>query len=104
VYALNVIDYPPARFLRAELATVAAVFPHVALVAPPAALAGEVGSNFVVLASDSPLPIDALENRLNETTTEPVDVLSGAELAAFTGSAQVLTDDHAPVDQLLVRP
>ena len=40
VYAQNVIDYPPGRFIRAELATVADVFPHVALIAPPAALAG----------------------------------------------------------------
>ena len=40
VYAQNVIDYPPGRFIRAELATVADVFPHVALIAPAAALAG----------------------------------------------------------------
>jgi len=104
VYALNVIDYPPARFLRAELATVAAVFPHIALVAPPEALAGRVGSNFVILASDSPLPLADLEKRLLERATEPVDILSGTELAAFAGGARILTDDHAPVDQLLVRP
>ena len=53
VYAQNVIDYPPDRFIRAELATVAAVFPHVALIAPPAALAGETGSNFVIVASQT---------------------------------------------------
>jgi hypothetical protein len=28
-------------------------------------------------------------------------VITGAELAAWTGDASVLTDDHAPVDQLL---
>jgi hypothetical protein len=28
-------------------------------------------------------------------------VAEGAELDAFIGDAQVLTDDHAPVDQLL---
>jgi hypothetical protein len=28
-------------------------------------------------------------------------VIAGTELAAFTGDAPVLTDDHAPVDQLL---
>ena len=50
VYAQNVIDYPPDRFIRAELATVADVFPHVALIAPPDALAGETGANFVIVA------------------------------------------------------
>jgi hypothetical protein len=29
------------------------------------------------------------------------ELLTGAELDAFAGDAQVLTDDHAPVDQLL---
>ncbi|MBV9524646.1 MAG: hypothetical protein JOZ46_02390, partial [Candidatus Dormibacteraeota bacterium] len=28
-------------------------------------------------------------------------VLSGDQLSRFEGSVQVLTDDHAPVDQLL---
>ncbi|HEU4346589.1 MAG TPA: fused MFS/spermidine synthase, partial [Actinoplanes sp.] len=64
VYAQNVIDYPPNRFIRAELATVADVFPHVALVAPQAALDGETGSNFLILASKSPLALDELRNHL----------------------------------------
>jgi spermidine synthase len=93
VYALNVIDGEARRFVRAEVATVAAVFPHVALVAPPAALRGETGSNFVVLASAAPLlpfelPADA-------------QALTGDALRAFIGGAAPLTDDHAPVDQLL---
>jgi spermidine synthase len=101
LYAQNVIDYPPARFIRAELATVADVFPHVALAAPPAALAGETGANFVIIASGSPLPLDALRTRLDQLADEPVTLLSGADLAAFVGDATVLTDDFAPVDQLL---
>ncbi|GAA3350757.1 hypothetical protein GCM10020358_77860 [Amorphoplanes nipponensis] len=100
VYAQNVIDYPPNRFIRAELATVADVFPHVALVAPPAALAGETGSNFVILASESPLALDELRTHL-DLVDEPVRLLSGAELAGFIDDARVLTDDYAPVDQLL---
>jgi spermidine synthase len=101
VYAQNVIDYPPARFIRAELATVADVFPHVALAAPPAALAGETGANFVIIASASPLPLDALRTRLDQLAAEPVTLLAGADLAAFVNDATVLTDDFAPVDQLL---
>jgi spermidine synthase len=97
IYAQNVIDYPPDRFIRAELATVAAAFPHVALIAPADALAGKVGSNFVIVASKSPLPIDALRSRLDRVD-EPVTLLAGA---SFARGARVLTDDYAPVDQLL---
>jgi spermidine synthase len=100
IYAQNVIDYPPHRFIRAELATVADVFPHVALVAPPAALAGETGSNFLIVASKSPLRLDQLRDRL-DLVNEPVRLLSGAELTEFIDGARVLTDDYAPVDQLL---
>jgi spermidine synthase/MFS family permease len=99
-YALNVIDYPPTRFAKAELATVRAVFPHVAIVAPPAALAGRRGANFVILGSASPLPLAPLRARL-ATLPEPVTILDGDELARFVGAGPVLTDDYAPVDQLL---
>jgi spermidine synthase len=100
VYAQNVIDYPPDRFIRAEMATVAAVFRYVALVAPQDALDGKVGSNFVLVASQQPLPLAALRLRLDRVQ-EAVRLLSGAELTAFVGGARVLTDDYAPVDQLL---
>jgi spermidine synthase len=103
VYAQNVIDYPPARFVRAELATAAAVFQHVAVLAPPDAFAGRTGANFVIVASDSPLPVDALRIRLAKSAREPVQGLTGAQASAFTGRGRVLTDDYAPVDQLLVR-
>jgi spermidine synthase len=99
VYALNVIDYPPARFIRAELATVAAVFDNVAMVSTDAGIAGRSGANFVIFASDSPLPLDVLRPRLSTAS-----LLSGRPLREFIGHAPVLTDDHAPVDQLLVRP
>lgn len=99
IYTQNVIDYPPLRFIRAELATVADVFPHVLLVGEPAALAGETGANFVIVASDAPLPLDALRDRVGPGIT----VLDGGELADLVGSAPVLTDEYAPVDQLLAR-
>ena len=85
-YVVNVIDYPPTRFAKAEVATLLAVFDHVAVLAPAAALDGLDGDNFVLVASAAPLPIDA-----------PVDA------AAWAGDAPVLTDDHAPVDQWLAR-
>jgi spermidine synthase len=105
VYTQNVIDYPPARFIRAEVATVAAVFNHLALVAPRDALAGRAGANFVIVASMSPLPLNSIRARLDQTATgEPAAMISGAELDEFVGGARVLTDDYAPVDQLLAGP
>jgi len=98
LYAVNIIDHPPLAFVKAEVATIAAEFPHVAVVARPAALAGEEGGNFVVLASDEPLPEEALRGRLAERAGELAVAPSAGE---FAGDARVLTDDFAPVDQLL---
>lgn len=100
VYVQNVIDYPPLRFIRAELVTVAAEFTHVALIAPPEALAEERGSNFLIVGSDAPLPLAAVRARLDEVDPS-VSLLSGTDLTDFVGEAMVLTDDYAPVDQLL---
>jgi hypothetical protein len=100
IYAQNVIDYPPDRFIRAEVATVAAAFPHVALVAPQDALDGEVGSNFVIVASKTPLPLAALRERL-DLVDAPVILMQGRQLDDFVDNARILTDDYAPVDQLL---
>ncbi|GID26346.1 fused MFS/spermidine synthase [Paractinoplanes brasiliensis] len=100
IYVQNVIDYPPGRFLRAEVATVAAAFPHVALISSQEALDGEVGANFVIMASASPLPVDEVSRRLPELN-DPAVMLTGAALSDFVDNARILTDDYAPVDQLL---
>jgi spermidine synthase len=99
-YTANVIDFPPLDFVRAETATVRAVFAHVALLAPPAALAGDVGGNFVLVASDDPLPVDRLRE-LGARHPSDTGVLDPAATREFAGDARVLTDDRAPVDQLL---
>ncbi|MFD3406633.1 fused MFS/spermidine synthase [Kribbella sp. NPDC058693] len=88
IYLINVIDHGPARFAKAEVKTVQAVFPYV----------GEIvrtngsGGNFVLIASDRPLDVPAISSRL-----EP-----GMKfLDQPTSDGPVLTDDFAPVDQLL---
>jgi spermidine synthase len=102
IYAQNVIDYPPLRFIKAEVATVAAEFPHVALIAPARSLAGEQGSNFIIVASPAPLPMAQLANQISEDDDGGhATIVTGAELAAFVGDAKPLTDEYAPVDQLL---
>jgi spermidine synthase len=103
VYTMNVVDYDARDFLRAELATVAAVFDHVAVLGRPGSFEPDragVGGNYVVIASDDPLPLDAIE-AANRGRAHVDDLLAGDELTAFVGDAAVLVDDHAPVDQLL---
>ncbi len=97
VYAQNVIDGPARRFARAEVATVAAVFRYVVVVAPQPALDGLQRANFVVVASDAPLSVTQISAGV-AAVPEPAAVRDGRE---FAGGARVLTDDHAPVDQLL---
>ncbi|HEV2087488.1 MAG TPA: fused MFS/spermidine synthase [Cryptosporangiaceae bacterium] len=101
LYAVNVIDFPPLAFARAEIATIATQFRHVAVVARPDVLRGEGGGNLVVFASDAPLPLEALRDRLAERSSD-LAVLAGADdVTRYVDGAPVLTDDFAPVDQLL---
>ncbi len=91
IYALNVIDGARLAFLRAETATIASVFPHVAVVLSEGAAEGRLG-NSVIVASDR--AFDA--GRLDPDGGRLVD-----DVNAFIDGATVLTDDFAPVDQLL---
>jgi spermidine synthase len=100
VYAVNLIDYPPLDFVRAELATMRAVFPHVLLLAAPSVLAGENGGNVVAVASRGPLPADRIAAAVSDHALS-WQVAQGSRLDEFVGDAPVLTDDFAPVDQLL---
>jgi spermidine synthase len=100
IYAVNVIDNPPNRFVHAEAATIGTVFPHVTVVADAAGISGLSGGNFVVVGSARPLPLAELGGRLERRGTGQT-VGSGADLDRFIAGAPVLTDDYAPVDQLL---
>ncbi|HEY7100372.1 MAG TPA: fused MFS/spermidine synthase [Mycobacteriales bacterium] len=101
VYAVNVIDYPPDRFARAEAATLRSVFGHVVLLGAPVTVAGEGGGNHVLVASRRPLPLADIQARLAERN--PWVVAGEQATAAFAGRAPVLTDAHAPVDQLITQ-
>ena len=100
VYAVNLIDHPPLGFVRAELATLRAVFPHVLLLARAPVLAGEDGGNLVAVASQSPLPSAEIATAMADHGLA-WQLAEGASLDSFVGDAAVLTDDFAPVDQLL---
>lgn len=100
IYAVNVIDFPPNRFAHAELVTLAAAFSHVAVLASPASLANTGGGNAVLVASDRPLPLAGMQAQLADHP-EHWQLLADAPARAWAGEAQVLTDDYAPVDQIL---
>jgi len=100
VYAVNLIDYPPLGFARAEAATLRSVFAHVALIAPRTRINGVAGGNFVLVASDAPLDLEAI-SAANQARGDDDEIASGERLDAFIDGAPVLTDDYAPVDQLL---
>ena len=57
MYAVNLLDYGPLAFARAEVATVIEEFEHVALATETDTLTRgpKAGGNLVVIASASPL-------------------------------------------------
>ncbi|MGQ0678288.1 MAG: fused MFS/spermidine synthase [Actinomycetota bacterium] len=101
VYAVNVIDYPPLAFARAQVATIGRVFEHVAVIARPDILSGQQGDNLVIVGSDRPLPGPVIEANLMARVPELSLITGPEQIAEFVGNATVLTDDFAPVDQLV---
>lgn len=104
-YVVNIIDYPPLRFARAETATLATVFADVAVIARPLTLDGHAGGNLVLYASDTPFDRAGVEAAIatwGEGATTGI-LSAPAEVKAFIDDSSVLTDDYAPVDQLLGR-
>jgi spermidine synthase len=99
VYAVNVIDYQPDRFARAEIATLRSVFGHVAMIASPATQAGGAGGNHVLVAGRQPLPAAGITAGLAQRG--PWLLAGEGATARYAGRARVLTDDRAPVDQLV---
>ncbi len=93
IYVMNVLDGADSEFARAELATLADRFAHVAIVLPTDGVPGDRAVNQVLVASQAPLP--AFDVRSDGR------VLRGDEAHDFIGDAMVLTDDFAPVDRLL---
>ena len=98
LYVMNVIDGGDDRFARAEIATLMEHFTHVAVIRPPdQARSAAIGAaNIVLVASD---------RALTEADIDPADGtwIDGTEVERYVGDAQVLTDDFAPVDQLIAR-
>ncbi|WP_074993312.1 spermidine synthase [Streptomyces prasinopilosus] len=91
VYVANLADGPPLAHLRGQIATAAARFAELALIADPAVLRGRRFGNAVLVASDAPLPIAGLTRRA-ASDPHPGRVQHGPELRDFTGGAVPVTD------------
>ncbi|MFF7736513.1 fused MFS/spermidine synthase [Streptomyces sp. NPDC007984] len=105
LYVANLIDHGDLDFARAEVATLSETFEHVAVLGAPADIgqgppADSEGGNLVVLASDRPVDLRTTQKNLDARKTGWT-ITTGDDLDVWTGDAPLLTDDHAPVDQLL---
>ncbi|MET8163031.1 fused MFS/spermidine synthase [Streptomyces sp. NPDC005329] len=93
-YAANLADGPPLAHLRGQIATAAARFPELALVADPTVLRGKRFGNAVLAASDLPLRTAELTRRA-ASDPHPGRVEHGRALTDFTGGAVPVVDASA---------
>ncbi len=98
IYLVNLIDGPEMAFVRSMIRTLESIWPEVVVMTVDDRLA--TGGNVVLVASRLPLDVISLRD-LGAGRGLRLSVLTGAEAAAFAEGGIVLTDDYAPVDQLL---
>ncbi|MFE0456426.1 spermidine synthase [Streptomyces sp. NPDC058914] len=94
LYAANLADGPPLAHLRGQIATAAARFPELALVADPTVLRGKRFGNAVLVGCDLPLPVAELTRRA-ASDPHPGRVEHGRALTDFTGGAVPVVDSSA---------
>ncbi|MER5756511.1 fused MFS/spermidine synthase [Streptomyces sp. NPDC002088] len=94
VYLANLADAAPFAFLRSQLATFAAEFRELTLIAEPGVLRGRRFGNAVLVAAHHPLDTAALA-RLAAADAFPARVEHGAALRDFIGDARPVRDEDA---------
>ncbi|MCL7451879.1 MAG: fused MFS/spermidine synthase [Anaerolineae bacterium] len=105
LYFVNIIDGPRSDFLRAYIHTLRQTFRHVYVAPTIESWREATRSTFVLIASDAPLDLTALESLdagdgfalLAERILSPREVDSLLD----EGRLVTLTDRYAPVDQML---
>lgn len=100
LYVVNVIDHGELAFARAAARTMTEQWEHVTVLSSPAAVNDGRGGNLVIAASHEPQPIDEYQSQLDERDFGWA-AMDREAVAEFVDGATVLTDDFAPVDQLL---
>lgn len=101
-YLANLADGAPFAFLRSQLATFAAVFGELALIAEPGLLRGRRFGNAVLLAAHRPFDHTAVTALTRRAAADafPARVVHGDALRRFIGDAQVVRDaDGVPSPQ-----
>ncbi|WTW92241.1 fused MFS/spermidine synthase [Streptomycetaceae bacterium NBC_01309] len=93
-YAANVADGGALGFLRGQVATALAVFPHACLIAEREQLDGARFANAVLVAGRAGLPVAELTARA-AADPYPAVVLHGPELDALADGYAAVTDDTA---------
>ncbi|GHJ39066.1 spermidine synthase [Streptomyces sp. TS71-3] len=94
VYVANLADGAPFTFLRGQLATLAAVFEELALVAEPPVLRGRRFGNTLVVASHRGTDLAALSRR-TAADAFPARVQHGAQLRRLIGDASPVREEDA---------
>ncbi|MFF4520705.1 spermidine synthase [Streptomyces bluensis] len=94
VYLANLADAAPFAFLRSQLATFAAVFEEMVLIAEPAVLRGRRFGNAVLLAAHHPLDTAALIRR-TAADAFPARVEYGRALRDLIGAATPVGEEDA---------
>ena len=93
LFAMNLIDGNESRFARSQLATINEVFEELSIVLPTEGIP-DIRVNQILLASHIDTPTLSI-------AVEDGEQFSGQAVTDFIGDAMVLTDNFAPVDQLL---
>ncbi|MER5212078.1 fused MFS/spermidine synthase [Streptomyces sp. NPDC002838] len=94
IYLANLADAAPFAFLRSQLATLAAVFEELALIAEPGVLRGRRFGNAVLVAAHRPLDTAALARR-TAADAFPARVEHGSALRDFIGGAAPVQEEDA---------
>lgn len=94
LYAANLADGTPFTFLRGQLATLAAVFDELVLIAEPAVLRGRRFGNVLLVASHREIDVAALTRRMAGDAF-PARVEHGAAVRRLMGDAVPVRDADA---------
>ena len=94
VYVVNLVDGAPFTFLRGQVATLAAVFAEVVLIAEPSVLRGRRFGNVLLVGAHRQLDVAQLARR-TAGDAFPARVVHGTEVRRFAGDARPVHDADA---------
>jgi len=107
VYMINIIDNPKrGDFLRPYVNTLRQVFPHVTIAAVGMGWKAAAQNTLIIVASNDPFDPAQFNKTLADRRggKDPVTIIMPEQdLTEYLkgGTDMILTDDHAPVDQLM---